>query len=654
MACIACKLPTDSTDYEKYNCKYDELIQATQYGCPWCIFMLKCIATGAAHIDAKEILNLTISSNASCEIQWSKGKFVLETFTQLTVLVAGHDNAPLRVIRHRGRFPSTTDCQTTSTTIGSWIEECLTSHEGCRPQIQYSSHPFVCPKRLLDLSKGAVALRENIGQERRYVCLSHCWGTNTHIVKTTTQNIERFRKLVPWDNLTKTFQDAINICRGLRIFYLWIDSLCIIQDSDDDWKEQAAQMADIYQNAFLTVAATKSRDGSGGCFSETSPHYMAKLVPGYRDIYVRQQLSLFPDHWTQLENRDDFPLLNRAWIYQEMRLSPRVLHFCTEEVVWVCQAMRRSESGYNDKDFIDGDTFKPTLYASIAEVPRDKDRFIWHRTVQEYSRLQLTFASDKMVALAGLAQRTQNTRPDDRYLAGMWERHLPLDLLWMVWPTPKLKNQKIPRYPSWSWASTTSQVMWDGIWSPLKSVVVREVRFVSDGPSHMGESSEASINLQAPLIDANSLLSNHVTWRTLWSGETSDTITAVEEIRAEELCVNEYKPDCLTDESAPVRWPPNTSGFVIPLGVDVENSFKFSGIHVIKKHGGDCYERIGHVEISHTALVKSNIQSVLEGIGRDIQSRELNKEARRRNSRAYAFRVKELLEGLQVSNIVLV
>ncbi|KAM5360168.1 hypothetical protein ACJZ2D_013929 [Fusarium nematophilum] len=573
----------------------------------------------------------------------------------LMALDTGHEGAGLSVSKLRlGRFPSTTESQTTSTTIQSWIEECVTSHEGCRPQNQHPSSSFVCPRRLLDLSKGTVILRENIGKQQRYACLSHCWGTNPNVIKTTTQTLQRFRTLIPQNQLSKTFQDAIDICRGLGILYLWIDSLCIIQDSADDWKEQAAQMADIYQNSFLTVAATKSRDGSGGCFSETSPPYVAKLVPGYRDIYVRQRPPLFPDHWTQLENRDSYPLLNRAWIYQEMRLSPRVLHFCAEEVIWVCRTSQRSESGRNDQDFNGGGRFKTTLYGCLNEAPQDHDQFTWHRTVQEYSRLQLTFDSDKTVALAGLAQREQNSRPDDRYLAGIWERHLPLDLLWMVWPTPKLRKQRISRYPSWSWASTTSQVMWNGIWSPLRSVVVRGVRFVSDGPSHMGESSEATISLQAPLMDASSLLPNHVTMTTLWSGETSDTAIAVEDIRAEDLCVDDYKPDYPTDEPAPTRWPPITGGFVIPLGVEIESSFTFSGIHVIKKHGSGCYERIGHVSISHDALVRSRMKSVLICLGKEGPSREPLREALRRNSRLYALRVKELLEGLQVSHIVLV
>jgi hypothetical protein len=568
--------------------------------------------------------------------------------------LTGVEDAGLGITRlSLGRFPSTTEFRTTATTIQSWIKECVGAHKGCRSQTQDQSASFICPKRLLDLNNGTLILREDLGQKLSYACLSHCWG-KINIVKTTTQTIGQFKTGVPLDRLSKTFRDAVDICRSLGILYLWIDSLCIIQDCDKDWKEQAAQMADIYQYSFLTIAATKSSDGSQGCFSETSHQYVAKLVPGFQDIYVRRDLPLFPNHWTQLEKNDSYPLLNRAWIYQEMRLSPRVLHFCNEEVIWVCRTSQRSESGCNDMDYNDGKSFKPALFGCVSDEPREKGHVIWHRTVQEYSRLNITFESDKTIALAGIAQRTQRTRPDDRYLAGIWEKHLPLDLLWMVWPTPNVKKPRLARYPSWSWASVKSQVMWDGHWSPLRSVVVWEVRYISDGPSHLGDCSKSIITLQAPLIGTKSLLPTHVTPMSVWSGKASNTVTRLQDIRVEELCVNDYKPDSPVDGSPSTTWPPASGGFVIPLGVNVEDSFAFCGIHVVKKLGSDGYERVGHVGISHDALLASNYTKFMKRLKKDDSSQLPLTEALESTSRAYAHSVKGLLEGLQVSDIVLV
>ncbi|EWZ36568.1 hypothetical protein FOZG_10561 [Fusarium oxysporum Fo47] len=648
MKCITCKL-TESPDTADQACTYDELLQAAQADCPRCTFVLKCIRTGAAHIEVGDILQVAASSDGYVTIHWSGGEISLEVFNE-----HGVEGAELGIRRLRlGHFPSTTEFQTTTTTIQSWIKECVGTHEGCRSQIQDQSASFTCPKRLLDLSNGTLVLRENLGQNLRYACLSHCWG-KINIVKTTTQTIGSFKTEVPLDQLSKTFRDAVDICRGLGIIYLWIDSLCIIQDSPEDWREQAAQMADVYQHSFLTIAATKSHDGSQGCFSETSHQYVAKLLPGYQDIYVRQRAPLFPDHWTQLDKNNNYPLLNRAWIYQEMRLSPRVLHFCNEEVIWVCRNSQRSETGCNDMDYNDGKSFKPTLFACVDKAPRDKDQFTWHRSVQEYSRLNVTYESDKTIALAGVAQRMQHIRPGDRYLAGIWEKHLPLDLLWMVWPTPEVRKPRLSRYPSWSWASVSSQIMWDGIWSPLRSVTVRDVSYISDGPSHMGDCSTSSITLQAPLIDVKSLLSTQVTPMRVWNGKISNTVTPLEDIRVEELCVNDYKPDSPSDGSAPTGWPPAIGGFVIPLGVNVEGNFTFCGIHVVKKLGSDGYERVGHVGISHNALLISNYTKFSQRLKKDDTLREPSMETLESTSRAYAHRIKALLEGLQVSDIVLV
>ncbi|KAF5975538.1 hypothetical protein FBULB1_7318 [Fusarium bulbicola] len=326
-----------------------------------------------------------------------------------------------------------------------------------------------------------------------------------------------------------------------------------------------------------------------------------------------------------------------------MRLSPRVLHFCNEEVIWVCQTSQRSESGCNDTDYNDGKSFKPTLFSCVSDNLHDKAQFTWHRTVQEYSRLNITYESDKTIALAGVAQRMQRTRPNDRYLAGIWENYLPLDLLWMVWPTPKVKKPRLARYPSWSWASVSSQVMWDGNWSPLQSVVVKDVRYTSDGPSHMGDCSMSSITLHAPLIDVRSLLPTQVTPMRVWNGKVSYTVTPLEDIRIEEFCVHDYKPDVPSDGSEPTKWPPASGGFVIPLGIDVENSFGFCGIHVIKKLGGNGYERAGHTKISHDSLLISNYAKFLHRLKKDDALQLPSTEALESTSRAYAHRIRELL-----------
>ena len=164
---------------------------------------------------------------------------------------------------HIGHFLSrSTSSEETFNTIRTWIQQCEEIHTECR---RHEDDRAYMPKRVLDVRSNAVVPREGVAPAP-YICLSHCWGPpNKQIIRTLSSNIHSFLKHVPWDDLSNTFQDAIDITRRLDVDYIWIDSLCIIQEDRDDWKEESVKMADIYENAFLTIAATKSRDGSGGC-----------------------------------------------------------------------------------------------------------------------------------------------------------------------------------------------------------------------------------------------------------------------------------------------------------------------------------------------------------------------------------------------------
>jgi hypothetical protein len=163
-------------------------------------------------------------------------------------------------------------------------------------------------------------------------------GPSNDIIKTTLSNLEIFKNEVPFDNLTANFKHTVQTCRRLGIDFLWIDSLCIIQDSASDWKEESAKMASIYENAFLTIASTKSKEGARGCYTRTSPEFLAISVPD-TNIYVRQRPPKFHTHWSQ-KDPEKWPLLKRGWAYQEMRLSRRVLHFCSQEVMWECVTVK--------------------------------------------------------------------------------------------------------------------------------------------------------------------------------------------------------------------------------------------------------------------------------------------------------------------------
>jgi hypothetical protein len=139
------------------------------------------------------------------------------------------------------------------------------------------------------------------------------------MLRTTMETIGRFKTQIPWSHLPKTFRDAIYFIRRLGIEYVWIDSLCIIQDDREDKAREIGQMARVFSNAFLTIAATSASSPSDGLFSTMSSMHIAEELPSsvwdpesseYGHLYARREM---PHIW-QLE--PEFPLLKRRWVFQ--------------------------------------------------------------------------------------------------------------------------------------------------------------------------------------------------------------------------------------------------------------------------------------------------------------------------------------------------
>jgi len=242
------------------------------------------------------------------------------------------------------------------------IQRCTSSHPHChngsRPSggtggpLHLVTNPTavpICqhtlPTRVLDVGQSPedkIRLLETESTiDSRYICFSHCWGTKRPLV-TTRDNIRSWKEAIAWHLIPKTFQDAIEYTRALKIRYLWIDSLCIIQDDIQDWQTQAGKMAEIYQNSFLVLAATASQDCESGLFPKRLPRRESHIIRGidssnqkYR-IYVRKRTPHFCDRLCQndIALEMNFPLMTRAWVYQERLLAPRVLHFCSNELIW--------------------------------------------------------------------------------------------------------------------------------------------------------------------------------------------------------------------------------------------------------------------------------------------------------------------------------
>ncbi|CAO2655586.1 Nn.00g043890.m01.CDS01 [Neocucurbitaria sp. VM-36] len=355
-----------------------------------------------------------------------------------------------------------------------WMNQCTKSHSRCA---EYGLPKTRLPKRVIYIDPEdpqVCRLVEGEGREAPYIALSYCWGS-TPIPKTTTTNIKKRRQSILLATLTKTFQDAIFIARILGIDYIWIDSMCIIQDNDLDWQEQAASMCDIYRQATLTIAAAKGTDGNAGCFSD---RLAAEVRPVRLTFNFPEKNSDDPPWWLPVmeiyASKDvtkKNPLDRRAWCYQEEQLSPRMLRYHENGLHWSCISLKASEASVTGtrrgaKDILSGIGHKPVTTVGGRLVPNEVlVREGWRSVVLAYYQRQLTYQSDRFPALSGVALAVQK-RFNDTYVAGFWRIHLHYELLWS-WDKHK-KNPVKQKFhppeqyvaPSWSWASMKAGDIW--------------------------------------------------------------------------------------------------------------------------------------------------------------------------------------------------
>ena len=222
-----------------------------------------------------------------------------------------------------------------------WLNDCIENHTSC-----YANQPAHRPTRLLDLvrfrSSGDIVLielEEHPDEHIRYATLSHCWGSlESRPWNTTSSNLASQKERIRFEELPLTFQDAVTTSRKLKIPYLWIDSLCIIQYSTSDWEKEAGRMADIYRGSVCTLSALGSRNSNGGFFRVSKKK--SDLVLRYDLELAAQRIRVFPREPNIWELQG--PLMDRAWTLQERELSRRNLYFSRGELLWECETLRAS------------------------------------------------------------------------------------------------------------------------------------------------------------------------------------------------------------------------------------------------------------------------------------------------------------------------
>jgi hypothetical protein len=311
---------------------------------------------------------------------------------------------------------------------------------------------------------------------------------------------------MPAPALTLSFQDAIALARGIGIYYLWIDSLCIIQDKEsDDWTNESSKMAAVYSNSFLNIAATSAKNGHGGLFYRGSEQpklairIKAKLRTGTVNCIMTSR------HLYDISNAQS-PLLHRGWVLQERILAPRTIHFTSEQLFWECNQTNLCGARPHERWYFGSSTH----LTSLRKKPLSK--YSWYDIVREYSRCKLTFETDKLVAISGIARAMQQCQHGSEYYAGLWSRGMTHQLLWRVdipntWlqnPTPEPRRNIAYLGPSWSWASVQYPVNWNvqtyGANSQFHATI-DTVDITYSGLDQYGAVSAASMHLRCELLE---------------------------------------------------------------------------------------------------------------------------------------------------------
>lgn len=350
--------------------------------------------------------------------------------------------------------------------IKSLLKACEVTHATC----SIGSDPDWLPTRVLDLHSHTIQLVESSAERKgRYIALSHCWGqANASRLILSSKTFAKLTMGIGVDELTPVFQNAVQLTRFLGIRYLWIDALCIIQDSEADWAAEAARMALVYSHATLTIASSCSQDSytpflrprqkqTGVWLPLQSPQF-----PQGGRTFVRPMLQ----YLEVMERHLQEPLQDRAWCLQERVLSTRMVFFDSDQYLWECHAGTFPEStdgakdlrGYNASNrdmlaYVKASEIFPQGGRTSESDSMDDDQIRhWYRLLREYCRRKLTYRMDILPALSGVATY-YSSNASDVYLAGIWQQDLHAGLLWQFERTGVEPLVRAEHAPSWTWAS---------------------------------------------------------------------------------------------------------------------------------------------------------------------------------------------------------
>ena len=337
-----------------------------------------------------------------------------------------------------------------------------------------------------------------------YATLSHCWE-GLKPLQLTNDSLKQHLEGIALVDMPWTFRDAVLVTRKLRVRYLWIDSLCILQGDRADWQIEASLMHAVCSNSYCSFSATWAKNGTQGLFRQLKttalslePISVSWAAPtSIKEVkHVRQCIAFELESQRWQDNVTLSPVNRRAWVLQERLLSPRVLHFCQGQIFWECRSQSASEEFPKSPihTYMDGGSkFKDNAeYFEYVEKARSRALESWEKEaafeawqniVVVYSKTSLTVATDKLIALSGIA--TSMLVLLGTHVAGLWRESLERQLSWAaITETDSSPCSSIPSdycAPTWSWASIQGPIQFVACSDLIEYQVVDvELQFTTD------------------------------------------------------------------------------------------------------------------------------------------------------------------------------
>ncbi|KAH7136886.1 heterokaryon incompatibility protein-domain-containing protein, partial [Dactylonectria estremocensis] len=378
-----------------------------------------------------------------------------------------------------------------------WLNQCQDTHSQCKVNHSSASkNPL--PTRLINVEQASRPFLEETKAHTKgqYVALSYAWGEGKRVL-TLKSNYTAHQKCLPVEGLPQTFADAIKVTRALKYKYIWIDAFCIIQFDQQDLDRELPKMGDIYRYADFTIYSEGAKSSHAGIFFTRDPRlYRPCKIPLaiITDTGVSKGEVTVATTW----NGQDY-LKSRGWILQERVLSSRCLIF-GQQMAWACTMGHAQET-------------RPVLQPKRS-LPQSSTAWlrshfdVWYAMLEEYGDKELSFETDNIPALSGLAALFHEAH-NTTYLAGLWKEDLHHGLAWYVALNDERPVCDKADGPSWSWASVgkirikfRSWRRTSGLLQGTGADVLGVTYDVSGITNPYGLVSEGSIGLNAPLRQA--------------------------------------------------------------------------------------------------------------------------------------------------------